>query len=538
MARNASPFTASAARSGNLLAVHVHHGEHLNALLAHDDADGAISSFVIASVGPFGAASEHRVQCTPATATDDQEEPTTLYTQHYSPFAATRVAENSRSPAWNELLALSLPFERDPRLALRLELVQRGPSHQEDFLLATVVVPLQSVECEHRQVRLALQFCPLVSTVQHQTVPRIYVSLRETTRDCFKSAQAVAADRMEVLVQRFVPSKAPSSSNGDDGGGGPSSNYESLALAVAVSPSAHGLPHDLTQLFTVVADQSQIPFYEEQEPLTCGLTPSAVVANRSTATSFQWHFPLAFELPAQVSAFSEKGDSRVVEIAFYDTSDALRQVRIGVATLPWTRLLRSADSTSVDWSGRSFALSPPLAIHADAPHDTTAEQDAPAAAGTRAGALLGHLHASIRCWSASAWTQFMRETPSRRVVSSNRNIRKTHALVGLEWMGALLRGLNRYPVSSFCDEGGLSSVLVGFLAASSQPTGQAATADTNNGTNTSGTHATGGLSAGASALVSAQVAQLQAETAAQRQQIERVRLLTLPDGRKQSCDVI
>lgn len=487
---------------------------------------------MVASVGPFGAASEHRVQCTPATATDDQEEPTALYTQHYSPFAATRVAENSRSPAWNELLALSLPFERDPRLALRLELVQRGPSHQEDFLLATAVVPLQSVECERRQVRLALQFCPLVSTAQYQAVPRIYVSLRETTRDCFKSVQ-VAADRMEVLVQHFVPSKAPSSS-GDDGGGGPSSSYESLALAVAVSPSTHGLPHDLTQFFTVVADQSQIPFHEEQEPLTCGLTPSAVVANRSTAMSFQWHFPLAFELPALVSAFSEKDDSRVVEIALYDTSNALRQVCIGAATLSWTRLLHSADGTSVDWSGRSFALSPPLAIHADAPHDTTAEQGAPVAAG----ALLGHLHASVRCWSASAWTQFVRETPSRRVVSSNRNIRKTHALVGLEWMGALLRGLNRYPVSSFCDEGGLSSVLVGFLAASSQPTGQAATADTNNGTNTSGTHATGGLSAGASALVSAQVAQLQAETAAQRQQIERVRLLTLPDGRKQSCDVI
>lgn len=503
--------------------MHVHHGEHLNTLLAPNNS--LISSFVVASVGLYCTATERRVQCTTATSSSsasatERGHHEELYAQHYSPFTATRVVENRCSPAWNELLALSLPFEKHPQLALRLELVQRGPSQQEDFLLATAIVPLlQVAEYVSCQVRLALQFpVPLTANGDGEVAPRIFVSLRETTRDCFKRAQSGGVNRLELLVQRFISVEAPDTSSNN--------SYESLALAVAISSLSHGPMSDLTQLFTIISHQSGVP--PQDDSLICGLTPSSVVRNRShtpndgavgSGTSFQWHFPLTFELPEHQSGGNSSVDSRVVEIALYDTSNALRQVRIGTATLPLSQLLQSAEAGNlVDLAnaktGQSFTLSPPLAIYSGAHEDGTTTD-------ANGAILLGHLHASIRCWSPAAWETFLRETPSRRVVSSNRSIRKTHALLELQWMGALLRGLNRYPVSSFCDEGGLSSVLVGFLAASSQSAGQVAVTGT-------GTNVTiSGLSTEAGALLSAQVAQLQAETVAQRQQIERVRIVTL-----------
>ncbi|TMW55807.1 hypothetical protein Poli38472_008455 [Pythium oligandrum] len=52
----------------------------------------------------------------------------------------------------------------------------------------------------------------------------------------------------------------------------------------------------------------------------------------------------------------------------------------------------------------------------------------------------------------------------RRIVSTNRRDQKRAELQALEWTGALCRGLNRYPISSFCDEGGLTSLLATYLA--------------------------------------------------------------------------
>uniref|UniRef100_K3XC91 Uncharacterized protein n=1 Tax=Globisporangium ultimum (strain ATCC 200006 / CBS 805.95 / DAOM BR144) TaxID=431595 RepID=K3XC91_GLOUD len=78
-------------------------------------------------------------------------------------------------------------------------------------------------------------------------------------------------------------------------------------------------------------------------------------------------------------------------------------------------------------------------------------------------------------------------------------------------MGALLRGLKRHPVSSFYDEGGLSSVLAGFLTTSSTPK------DDEKRHTDEPAQPNGEIHA----LLVSQVTHLQAESTAQRQQIER-----------------
>lgn len=476
--------------------MHVHHGEHLDALfppVGASDADAEaplVSSFVVISVGDF--ATSECVECR-RTSPTSEEIAEVLYSQHYSPFTATRVVENSSSPAWNEMLTLSLPFEwrqseQYTSLGLKLELVQRGPSQQEDFLLATAILPLQSIACHHHQLRFSLQFPPAQAELPSA---RVFISLRETSRSSFtpSSASLGGYERLEVLIRSFVP-------EGDAGTDGQvTQRPESLALSLTVDSSSEP-KRELKQLFAALQDQQAIPALAEDS--LSGLAPSAT--KRHSGVGFQWHFPLTFEFSS--SAQDVDDDARVVEVSLYDTSSTTSQHRTGSGSFPLTQILQASKN------GSCIQLNPPIRVCT--------------LAGNTAGSpplLLGHLHASVRWWSAAAWESFLRDTPSRRVVSTNRNIRKNTALLGLDWMGALLRGLNRYPVSSFCDEGGLSSVLAGFLATSSDQATKTKTGEETGVPDGGSRH-----DSEITTLLTSQVTHLQAESAVQRQQIERVSL--------------
>lgn len=539
----------------------VHSGEALDALvlpslLLHgnnnttgNDGGGAhssamtVSSFVVVSFGVSAAAGSDRIACTttanspPHAGDGDRDEAMAtevLYEHRYSPFAATRVIESCNAPAWNELLTLSLPFEwREPDtsgglrrqqqeqerrgvFALKVELVQRGPSQQEDFLLATALVPLQSLACHRHYAHLALQFAPALPRAQRAaattTRAQVFVSLRETTRDVFASSSpsARAFGRVEVLADRFIPAATTATVNADAS----STQQQPLslrrelvcALALTVPLSDHAIEHErLSGLFAAVRDGSTLDAV--QECACVGVTPSAppdMLGARSsppetgaTATErFRWLYPLVFEVPPTLDSDNE--GANVIQVALYDTCDVQRSSRVGDGEFPALReICRSTSDSQGD--GERHTLAPPVPIYA---------VSGSGSATTRT--LVGHLHATVRWWSPDAWAAFVREAPTRRVVSSNRNLRKTSAVLALGWMGALVRGLNRYPVSSFCDEGGLSSVLAGLLSASSSPSPNLSTS----------THQ--GASERNAVLV-AQVAHLQAESTTQRQEIERVR---------------
>ncbi|KAG3186020.1 hypothetical protein PC128_g13112 [Phytophthora cactorum] len=202
--RNTRPFSASDECGGDLLTVLVHFGRNLGALVtkqvltkldtlnSNTVAGEQLNTYVVASVGAFAVSSD-LVQClrgrdakAPDTSTPVLEG-RVLYEQKFSPYAATRVVEGSTSPSWNEVLAIPLPAEwseslttnqqRPDRggggggragltthteagkcLALKLELVERGDSHQEEFLLGTCILPLAKIGCQFQQTRLALAF--------------------------------------------------------------------------------------------------------------------------------------------------------------------------------------------------------------------------------------------------------------------------------------------------------------------------------------------------------------------------------------------
>ncbi|KAJ0406077.1 hypothetical protein ATCC90586_005901 [Pythium insidiosum] len=79
---------------------------------------------------------------------------------------------------------------------------------------------------------------------------------------------------------------------------------------------------------------------------------------------------------------------------------------------------------------------------------------------------VGHVTLVLRAWSLQAWLRFQELRATRRVVCTNRRDRRRAELLALEWTSAICRGLNRYPLSSFYDAGGLSSMLAEYLAAS------------------------------------------------------------------------
>lgn len=482
--------------------MHVHCGEHLDALAAT-----APSSFVVASVGAFATPNDciacysSSKSATEAATTrsisggldDSTAAADVLYTHRYSPFAATRVVERSSAPAWNELLVLALPFEHQA-LALKLELVQRSASQQEDFLLAAAVVPLELVACDHEQVRLALQFPAPYATPSPDAdaAPRLFVSLYGSTRDC---AAPALTDRLEVLVEQFVPVTT-------------SDGPAALTAAVAVGTVSNGLlEHEqLSQLFTLCEHTSRIG--ASPAAGSSGVTPSASRQRRGSDAdgAFAWHYPLVFErAPSAPSA-----DALEVAIALFDTTSEQPHIRVGSGQFALPSHLRADTDAMTPVAALSrdarFAPSPPVPIYREPLTDDASRQ------------LLGHVHVSVRWWSPGAWTAFARAAPSRRVVSSNRSVSKSRGLLALDWTGALLRGLNRYPVSSFCDDGGLSSVLATFLAASAP---SAATEPS------SGSSATGGgaTDAQVTAVLTAQLAHLQTESSAQREQIVRVRAL-------------
>ncbi|KAF1333502.1 hypothetical protein FI667_g2385, partial [Globisporangium splendens] len=434
----------------------------------------------------------------PNTSEDDSISHDVLFEQQYSPFAATRVVGNSACPAWNELLTLALPFdwrETNERFSLRLELVQRSPSQQENFLMATAILPLQCIACDHQQVRIALQF-PVATpnsaeTASAKGMPRIWISLRETSQSCFSSPTSphtTSSERLEVLIESFAPvSEAHATLP------------ESLALALTVNRSrcdSESLEEELAQLFDVWQDQHAIVAAAPSENPLVSLTPYATQQRHlDMGGDYRWHFPLSFE----IHVGHDESSTPRLEFSVYDTSStAAAQIRIGRGSFELLQEMHQARD------GARVRLQPPVLIH-------SCSGDA-----SSTPILLGHSRVSVRWWSAAAWGTFLRDAPRRRVVSTNRSIRKHTILLALDWMGALLRGLKRHPVSSLCDEGGLSSVLAGFLTTSP-------TSKDDDKRHTKESAAVPRSNGEIHALLVSQVTHLQSESTAQRQQIERVR---------------
>lgn len=477
------PFSASGRRNSSLLTVLVHGAQ------VHLSGDGtehpAAGTFVVLSLCESSTA-----ECRLETHTAPYE----LYSRRFSPFGATRVLEQSHSAAaWNELLLAQLPSvwrenatkqtSASSLLGVKLELVQRGASQQEDYLLASAVLPLWTIACHHQQIRLALQF-------QSSSV---FVSLRETVSSAQKES---TRQRLEIVIQSFrleASSETPP---------------DSLSLFLQSTPdtlaqqTCDGREQHSARLFTRAFEAVQHGHCFSQEhglfdaPLSA-LTPSASVSpSEASGTLFEWQFPCVFELTdAELAALVHDSEGEM-NVTLFNTSaastaahHAIGQGRLQLLTEP-----------QAEKNGRVISFNTAIYDLRDR---------------TR---VLGHMQGRVRWWDSLAWQQFMANAPARRVVCTNRRDRKHDPLLALPWMGALARGLNRHPVSSFCDEGGISGILSSLLASPQEETKAEQTmgstteaaAEQNNG-------------AAVNALLKDHIAKLQQDLLEKRQQTDRVR---------------
>jgi hypothetical protein len=518
-----SPFTASDTRGGDLLTVLVHFGRHLDAL-ANGEGDGELdgpdpgdyklNTYVVAAVGAF-AGSRDRVQCRRAGDLRAQEpcspalESRVLYEQKCSPYAVTRVVEGGASPSWNEVLAIPLPAgwgdqldttaaEAGTPLALRLELVERGASHQEDFLLATCVIPLAHTGCQLQQRRLALAF-PSEATLTQASSACIYVSLYATPPRQVSGAGPL--EQVEITVESFTPVVA----TGSEDEGLPLDCASLAALIhLRADDGAKSSIFDpveefalIENLFTHVQDDQTLPEAPATGSKQVGVTPSCSSTTGSASGVYDWFFPLGFALAA---GNNQDASAAAVEIALFKTSSAPREL-VGRGQLQLTAA--TAQRATKDGAPLRHTVIP-IALDGDN--------------------LLGHLAVRLRWWDAAAWSAFVDGIPARRVVCTNRWKRSPRST--LAWMGALLRGLNRHPVASICDAGGVSGVLAELLAHSSGEQNPQDVLLVQQHTHPA-TQVTSKATSDTSPLLTEQLAHLQAEGTAQRHQIDRVRCSAL-----------
>lgn len=505
----------------------VHYGRHIDppesSLAASCSTLPPSGTFVAVSVG------QHDPLCSSSAATSSVSGHSThglpLYDQRCLAFAATRVATHYATPKWNEMLTLTLPADwrtaNGSPLALRMNLVARGASQQEDFLLAFRALPLAAMISQtDEQKRVAW---PLTaSSPRGGTPPTVFVSVQEHSRsfpDLHDSRAPSGSQgttgapvRLELLVQSL--SLSPST---------PSFPLpKSLAALVSIETSsrdgiASSVPRASSLDSAFRASTSDSDDTSREAERLASLTAFATARSRSGPATYDWCFPLTYRLGATASR---------IDINVFGAANAIDDSLDTVAggSLELDAIENAATRSLLAQNSGATIQLPPIPISTWTNGLNLAGDDGidPRQPTSRNRMLVGHLNIRVRAWDASSWREFVRETPARRVVCSNRpanglGASKFHP----EWLGAVLRGLNRHPVASFCDEGGVTGVLA-VLLGDSKGTDIALASTTGTNEERLGSNGGDGVSGSINQLLQDQLAHLTSESAAQRQQIERV----------------
>ncbi|RLN55589.1 hypothetical protein BBJ28_00008675 [Nothophytophthora sp. Chile5] len=304
---------------------------------------------------------------------------------------------------------------------------------------------------------------------------------------------------METIVESFTPVVSTGS---EDEGLPP--DCTSLATLIRLQSEAAPVSNDsipeqkaLEDHFELLRDGQALPasstIASRSTEELCGLTPSSSTATGSASGVYEWLFPLGFTWDA--------GAVTAVEITLLSTSSVPHKP-VGRGRLNLS--IATAQHLNKDGTPLRHTVIP-----------ITLEGD-----NSR---TLGHVALRLRWWDAPAWDAFVLGIPARRVVCTNRWKRSPR--LALAWMGALFRGLNRHPVASFCDAGGISSVLAELLAESPSSNDQLQQQEVQQHQQRQGSgqdHGNGEATA-VTALLREQVTHLQTQGDSQRQQIERVR---------------
>jgi hypothetical protein len=253
---------------------------------------------------------------------------------------------------------------------------------------------------------------------------------------------------------------------------------------------------EFEELFHPVYPGDHIPYVKEN------LAPSILTLSsckRIFETLCEWKYPMIFRLP---EGFIGE-EHTTMHVHLYASSNKLMQSS-GTATAPALQFVGSGSiSLTPENCNRSGVLCHFNSIRIFSTHAENGSVE------------VGTLDLSCRRWEPSSYKDFIQNSRKQRLVHTNRkSIDKKREP---QWMGAIIRGINRIPISLFYDEGGLSSVLAEILCQKENYEGDP------NGKNISvGRHAITGVAMDDIDLLRNQIVIFQEEIAIKTSQTQRV----------------
>ncbi|KAF0739552.1 hypothetical protein Ae201684P_015032 [Aphanomyces euteiches] len=422
MKPNARPFTASAT-SDNLFAC-IHRAENLTTL-----ANKASSTFVVLRVGRVLESSSMSEFW--ACPSGEKHAYMTSYTQ----FAATRVVgENSFQTHFNELLVVNIPPSANQSgWGIRLDVVQRLVNEKDspdgDLLVAYAALPLEAF-ARNMERSLALHF-PTPGLGKSEPVAfvtffrqtrsvslQFEMSLKPSSRD---NASSSLWHRLEFTIDAITwPDRDTSIPE------------QTLAM-VQLSTSALPALADVAQLQPFQDIRSHHDVMRSLPATTNESVYFRVTPSASPSTSFDgpiltWQYPMLFDFPAVPTV------CHVLVTLFTATRAGYKCM--GQCGQPVVLTMPSSLGTRQSAPDIFITMTEPTALELT-------------------------LRSSLRWWSGATWPSFRKE----RVVCTNRPGSTSRKRTPQPWMAAIVRGLNRHPISAVVDTGGI----VGVIAAMFQP---------------------------------------------------------------------
>ncbi|ETW00144.1 hypothetical protein H310_07552 [Aphanomyces invadans] len=327
------------------------------------------------------------------------------YSMAYTHFASTRVVDCSFNPVFNELLVVSIPpramQEKDGGWGIRLDLVQRpSATPGEDTLAAFAALPLEAVRPD-TEVSMTVEF-----PHQQQTCPdqaQIFVTLFRQRRDATMSPQwnrlELTVDAVPAIHSSFKPE-------------------QTIAVVQLLPTSTKTIPllvESPLPFLTVRCHTDLVQAYESTNHYR--VTPGGYVDD----SMFAWRYPTLFDFSSAPTAFC-------FHISLYAPKATPSYVCVGSSSVT-TFAVPTRQGSKVPWPSILIRMS-------DAPWEVP-------------------LHGMLRWWEGASWHDFRKE----RVVCTNRLHANNHTRPVPQWMAAIARGLNRHPISTVVDTGGIVGVI-------------------------------------------------------------------------------
>ncbi|KAF0745930.1 hypothetical protein AaE_008335, partial [Aphanomyces astaci] len=320
----------------------------------------------------------------------------------------------SFDPTFNELLVVNIPPHASADGAgggwgVRLDLIQRPSANNQgdDILLAFAALPLDGFR-PGAELSMTLAF-PRQSQTTTTEQAEIFVTMFRQRRYILQdAAMSTLWHRLELTIDAMPATHG-------------SLKHEQTIAVVQIVPSATtSVPLLVESPLPFPTIRCHADFAKANERTNnCRVTPGG----HGDSTMFGWRYPALFDFSIVPNAF-------FIQVALYAPKATSTYVCVGSSAVT-TLAVPSRQGSSVPWPSILMRMS-------DAPWEMP-------------------LHGMLRWWEGASWQDFRKQ----RVVCTNRLQATNQSRTVPQWMAAIARGLNRHPISTVVDTGGI----VGMIAA-------------------------------------------------------------------------